>query len=362
MVRCVAPVLPFACLKAMPVHKAVRPIGYVAALSCLALLSVVVADNGRAAAVPPVLDIPVACEPGRDCFIQFYVDRDESVGIADYRCAGLTYDGHKGTDFRLADLPAMRRGVAVRAAVAGTVRAIRDGEPDISADLSERSLEGREAGNAVVLMHDDGWETQYSHLMKGSIIVRKGQRVRAGEALGLIGLSGNSTFPHLDFSVRHAGEVVDPFSGGAASEPCARGGLPLWSAAAEKKLDYLPGAVLLAGFAGQITERRDVRDGGHRATELSTLAPVLVFWVDMFGLSAGDVERFRILAPDGTVVAESEQVLENGAHQHFQSIGRLRPTPTGWPPGDYRGEYLLFREIDGERRALIGAVREVTLR
>ena len=63
----------------MPVHKAVRPIGYVAALSCLALLSVVVADNGRAAAVPPVLDIPVACEPGRDCFIQFYVDRDESV-------------------------------------------------------------------------------------------------------------------------------------------------------------------------------------------------------------------------------------------------------------------------------------------
>ena len=116
MVRCVAPVLPFACLKAMPVHKAVRPIGYVAALSCLALLSVVVADNGRAAAVPPVLDIPVACEPGRDCFIQFYVDRDESVGIADYRCAGLTYDGHKGTDFRLADLPAMRRGVEVRAA------------------------------------------------------------------------------------------------------------------------------------------------------------------------------------------------------------------------------------------------------
>jgi hypothetical protein len=40
----------------------------------------------------------------------------------------------------------------------------------------------------------------------------------------------------------------------------------------------------------------------------------------------------------------------------------LRPRSQGWPVGTYRGKYLLFREIDGERRALIGAVREVTLR
>ena len=228
-------------------HKMPKHIGCVAALTCLALLFFLAAENNRAAAAGPVLEIPVACELGRDCFIQFYVDRDTGTGIEDYRCAGLTYDGHKGTDFRLADLPAMRRGVTVRAAAAGTVHAIRDGEPDISADKSDRSVAGREAGNAVVLMHDDGWETQYSHLMKGSISVQKGQRVGAGEALGLIGISGNSTFPHLDFSVRHAGVNVDPFSGGAPAESCARGGVPLWSAAAGKKLDYLPGAVLLAG-------------------------------------------------------------------------------------------------------------------
>ncbi len=343
-------------------HKMPKHIGCVAALTCLALLFFLAAENNRAAAAGPVLEIPVACELGRDCFIQFYVDRDTGTGIEDYRCAGLTYDGHKGTDFRLADLPAMRRGVTVRAAAAGTVHAIRDGEPDISADKSDRSVAGREAGNAVVLMHDDGWETQYSHLMKGSISVQKGQRVGAGEALGLIGISGNSTFPHLDFSVRHAGVNVDPFSGGAPAESCARGGVPLWSAAAGKKLDYLPGAVLLAGFAGQIPERHGVRAGAHRATTLSRLAPVLVFWVDMFGLAAGDIDRFRILAPDGTVLAEREQQSPNAAHQHFQSVGRLRPAPEGWPPGDYRGEYLLFREIDGEYRALIGAVREVTLR
>lgn len=132
--------------------------------------------------------------------------------------------------------------------------------------------------------------------------------------------------------------------------------------AANKELTYLPGAVLLAGFAGQIPERHDVRAGAHRAVEVSRLSPVLIFWVDIFGLAAGDIERFRIVAPDGSILAERELGRGNSVHQHFQSIGKLRPRSQGWPVGTYRGKYLLFREIDGERRALIGAVREVTLR
>ena len=333
-----------------------------AAIVCgLAALLVVGAVDSPALAAPPALEVPVACDIGGDCFIQFYVDRDASTEFADYRCGALSYDGHKGTDFRLVDLPAMNGGTVVRAAAAGTVRAIRDGEPDISADESARSLDGREAGNAVVLVHDAGWETQYSHLMKGSIAVRPGQQVQSGEALGLIGLSGNSTFPHLDFTVRHDGRIVDPFGGGP-SPACAATGERLWTAAAAKQLAYLPGAVLLAGFAAQIPERRAVRRGAHRAREFSTLAPVLVFWVDMFGLAAGDIERFRILAPDGTVVVEREQRIDKAAHQHFQTIGQLRPDSGAWPPGTYRGEYLLFRDIDGERRPLIGTVRQTTLR
>ena len=133
-------------------------------------------------------------------------------------------------------------------------------------------------------------------------------------------------------------------------------------AAAEKQLPYLPGAVLLAGFAAQIPERRAVRAGAQRARELSRLAPILIFWVDMFGLAAGDAERFRIVAPDGTVIAERQQRLDKAVHQHFDSIGRLRPGTGAWPAGVYRGEYLLFRTVDGESRPLLGAVREVTLR
>ena len=92
------------------------------------------------------------------------------------------------------------------------------------------------------------------------------------------------------------------------------------------------------------------------------MAPLLVFWVDMFGLAAGDIERFRILAPDGTVVAEREQRTEKFAHQHFQTISQLRPDLGAWAPGTYRGEYLLLREIDGKSRPLIGTVRQVILR
>src|SRR6185503_18489146 len=46
----------------------------------------------------PALDVPVACEMGKACVLQNYVDRDPGPAARDYRCGMLTYDGHKGTD------------------------------------------------------------------------------------------------------------------------------------------------------------------------------------------------------------------------------------------------------------------------
>ncbi|PPR23785.1 MAG: hypothetical protein CFH38_00963, partial [Alphaproteobacteria bacterium MarineAlpha10_Bin1] len=71
--------------------KTTKMIALIGGAACLALLSAAVAGNTRALAAPPVLEVPVACELGRDCFIQFYVDRDAQSGVKDYRCAGLTY-------------------------------------------------------------------------------------------------------------------------------------------------------------------------------------------------------------------------------------------------------------------------------
>ena len=59
-----------------------------------------------APAPTPRLGFPLACEIGRTCEIQHYVDRDPGPGVLDYRCGRRTYDKHDGIDIRLLDMTA----------------------------------------------------------------------------------------------------------------------------------------------------------------------------------------------------------------------------------------------------------------
>jgi len=63
-------------------------------------------------------------------------------------------------------------------------------------------------GNYILVSHDATWETLYGHLSK--ILVAKGQRVRAGDTIGLVGSTGMSTGPHLHFETRKRGVATDP--------------------------------------------------------------------------------------------------------------------------------------------------------
>lgn len=63
-------------------------------------------------------------------------------------------------------------------------------------------------GNCVTVDHGDGLESFYGHMSE--ILVSAGQRVRAGEPLGIIGSTGKSTGVHLHFEIRRDGERVDP--------------------------------------------------------------------------------------------------------------------------------------------------------
>ncbi|WP_433463619.1 peptidoglycan DD-metalloendopeptidase family protein [Spirillospora sp. CA-128828] len=54
-------------------------------------------------------------------------------------------------------------------------------------------------GNSVVLDLGDGVYAVFAHLRRGSLRVRKGDRVRAGDVLGEVGNSGNTSEPHLHF-------------------------------------------------------------------------------------------------------------------------------------------------------------------
>ncbi|WP_369958354.1 peptidoglycan DD-metalloendopeptidase family protein [Pseudomonas benzenivorans] len=71
------------------------------------------------------------------------------------------------------------------------------------------------SGNYVRILHDDGTMGVYLHLMKGSVQVREGRRVEAGQQIARSGNTGNSTGPHLHFVVqRNVGLALEsiPFS------------------------------------------------------------------------------------------------------------------------------------------------------
>lgn len=97
---------------------------------------------------------------------------------------------HRGVDI------ALELGDTVKCALPGVVTTI--------------GYEKRGYGRYVVVTHSGGMETLYGHLQTS--LVKPGQKVSAGEALGLGGTSGNATGPHLHFETRYRGVAIDPLS------------------------------------------------------------------------------------------------------------------------------------------------------
>ncbi|MBX6427002.1 MAG: M23 family metallopeptidase [Variibacter sp.] len=294
-----------------------------------------------ALAEPLTLSLPLECEPGRSCFVQTYVAHEEQAKPRDYRCGARTYSRHDGTDFRVADIPAMRRGVNVLATAAGTVVRMRDGvsDGDVLEGQRER-VRGVECGNGVVIAHGDGWETQYCHMANGSLRVGAGERVEAGAVLGKLGLSGMTEFPHLHFTVRQAGRVVDPFAFGAAEGSCG-GGAFLWRPDLREALAYRERELLNFGFASAPVGMQDIEAGveppGHEPG-------ALVAYVRLIGLQKGDRLRLVLRGPDDGIVADHEpDPLTSDKAQQMLFVGARRP-PQGGPRGRYSAEIAVRHE------------------
>ena len=283
------------------------------------------------------LRAPIDCDFRTDCYIQQYVDHDPSRGASDFRCGSLSYHGHKGTDFALRSLDDMRRGVNVLAAAPGRVIGWRDGMADrYFRRGSGDQLVGRECGNGVAIDHGDGWVTQYCHLKKGSVRVRKGQQVRAGTVLGQVGLSGRTQFPHLHLSVERHGRIVDPFAPNGA-QACKAPRQTLWQTA----IPYRQSGLIEAGFSPTLPQYGKIKEGRAKVSRLDRSSPALVLYGFAFGGQPGDRMRIHIDGPLGTVIREDVRISEQQA-KYFRAAGKKRPAG-GWVPGRYIGQVSLIR-------------------
>ena len=310
-----------------------------------AALAAIAAWTGNADAAPKFA-LPMDCRPGIDCFIQNYVDLDPGESAIDHRCGGQTYDGHKGTDIRLRDAEALRKGVKVLAAARGKVTAIRDGMDDISIrSTSADSLKGKECGNGVVIDHGSGWVTQYCHMRKGSIRVKPGASVKAGTVLGTVGLSGMTEFAHLHFEIRRDKAIVDPFTATTVSPKKNRSCVPrasLWTSRAAAQLAYRPVTLLAASFTSGTPTLEGIEE--REPERPTSVSPALIAWVRVLGVRAGDVETLTVTDPLNRDFATSgRKTLDRGKAQWLSFAGRKRKVPS-WPLGNYKARYTLERD------------------
>jgi hypothetical protein len=280
------------------------------------------------------LGLPIACELGKTCWVQQYVDHDPSTAVQDHACGAQTYDGHDGTDIRIRDTASK---AAVVAAAAGTVKAVRDGVEDhlMRTEADRARVGNRECGNGVLVSHPNGWETQYCHLRQGSITVKPGDRVEEGQQLGQVGYSGMAAFPHVHLTVRKDGKAVDPFRpDGIQSCDAPEGGL--WTDVAGKALAYQRSALLRTGFAAGPVDLPELESGSGQTIvgdAPETVWPALVAYVWAINLEAGDEIVVSLDGP-GNLDASNSATLDRAKAQYLLFAGKKQPKG-GWPKGRY---------------------------
>lgn len=299
------------------------------------------ATPGLAQSVPPLsLQLPLECPTAMSCEIIKYVDNDPGPGIRDYSCGRRTggENNYASTSFAIRNGKAMRRGVNVVAAAAGTVEKTRDGMADTGIFGTEtlEQLTKIGCGNAVVLGHPGGWRTIYCHLRQGSVKVKPGETVKAGQTLAMVGMSGLTELPHLYFSVRMGDTPVDPFVGAPRRDGCGLGSPPLWTPDVLSRFPYK--AVLLrdGGFAAEPPDKRKAREGLYPEEALPRATGRLHFWLDFMGADSGDSLSLRLFDPAGKELSHGRITFDKPFAQNF-IVGHADPPAGGWGAGVYRG-------------------------
>ena len=260
----------------------------ITAVACLLTLG----GAAPAAADPPAQLLPFypqAGTIGQDLFVTNFVDLDDGPGVRDYGCGGHSYNSHTGIDSIIRSFREVRIGVPVFAALDGRVLSVQQG---IGGDFNWGPTVSN-FDNHVILDHGGDQQSVYGHLAGKSITVKKGQWVPAGTQIGLTASSGNSSWPHLHFTVRQSFAPYEPFAGACGT---AAG----WSRQPAIRSDAWIADVALSAkpFTGKADLPYDeaVRTG----TFVRGLRDVNVR-IEVRNLGAAGAGRLSIRRPDGSV-------------------------------------------------------------
>ena len=130
-----------------------------------------------------------------------YGYRDASIGSGSF---------HQGIDI----LPTGKSGA--------TIYAIHDGTATISSNVAAAGWEA--AGAMIIIKGTDGKMVTYEEFKAGSMKVKVGDTVKAGQAIAIMGISGNSTGEHLHLGINDKG--LAPLSPDNWDNPAPYLGIP----------------------------------------------------------------------------------------------------------------------------------------
>lgn len=145
---------------------------------------------------PPPLDVPLARHPNDHFFFRRPIDSNK-------RNFGLIYYEY-GTDGANDDLK-IHHGIDMANDIGTTIRAAGSGTVIYASDETEVFQNSPSYGGVVVIEHDFSFQgkplfTLYGHIEEPLVVA--GQTVQAGDPIALLGNTGRSTGPHVQFEVR----------------------------------------------------------------------------------------------------------------------------------------------------------------
>ncbi len=235
----------------------------------------------------PSFTLPIQGTLGKDFYIVNHVDQNISAGrYKDFNCGSKSYDGHIGTDFVLRSFRQMDSGVNVLATEVGTVVAVMD-------TFYDRNKTGNSLGfgNYICIKHPGKYFGYYGHLKTKSLKVKVGDMVTAGQAIALVGSSGNSTDPHVHFEVWYdSTSLIDPFTGTCQSLGA------LWKS--QPPYDTAHG-IIETGLINSVPSIDILRERPTNKTIYYTNDSFVCFWALQKGVHPADSSRIDWYDPLG---------------------------------------------------------------